>query len=144
MPNETPLTLSKDRYLLEKILLFVGSATFLFGLLYVAGSTILNDPSTQTNTGDIFNGIFLVPLFVTIPLFLIKYGIDKSHLIELKIRLSWIAIITTLGILIVSGGAFFQAYNYLVRTNETIKKQYASFDIIYQKRFDLIPNIAKT
>ncbi|MBI2612101.1 LemA family protein [Candidatus Gottesmanbacteria bacterium] len=134
----------RKKHTIEKVLLIIGSTTLVIGLLYVAGTNIYNDPANYDVADSPFDGFLLVPILITLPLFLIKYALDRMHWMSLRLKASWIWIATLLFIGISTFGLFNNSYNYFVRSNETIEKQYAAIDIVYQKRFNLIPNVAKT
>jgi LemA protein len=57
-----------------------------------------------------------------------------------KIKASWIVI----GVLVFISLWFWSGYNGLVSRDETVKGQWANVETVYQRRFDLIPNIVNT
>ncbi len=128
----------------NKILLGIGGFVLALGLLSIAGSSMIQSPNVYETPKNIFDGFFLVPFLITLPLFLIKYSTDRLRTLNIHIKSSWIFIFSCICLVVVLFSAFYTTYNYFVTTNETIEKEYASIDIAYQKRFNLIPNIAKT
>lgn len=128
---------------LIKILLVIAISIFAIGLLYVAGTIIYNDPQTPHAPGDLFTSS-LVIILITLPLFVIRYSLKKLDFHGISFNTSHILIISILMIIIASIGEFGRTYNYFVRQNEIIEKSYSDIDIHYQKRFNLIPNLAKT
>ena len=57
-----------------------------------------------------------------------------------KIKGSWIII----GIVIIIGLWLWSGYNGLVKKDEAVNAQWANVESVYQRRFDLIPNIIET
>lgn len=143
MPEEIQKVNPQNKFISEKLILLVSIPVLIFGLMFVAGSFIFNDPESVNRTGDLLLGFVEIPLIVTLPLFLIKFAIDRIHWVKVSIKNSWIIFISIIFIILITISNFISGYNYLVRIDQKIKNQYASVDIAYQKRFDLIPNIAK-
>lgn len=129
---------------LYNLLLGLSICGFIFGLLYVSGTVLFNDPTSYENPGNIFAGFTIVPIFVLIPFFFIKVFFEKTQSKTFPLKYFHIVLITLILACITTLGEFATTYNYFVRSSETIDKQYSIIDITYQKRFDLIPNIART
>lgn len=126
---------------LETITLIIAGLWALFGLLYVAGSMVFS--IGQDTPGDFLSAFGYVLFFLTVPLVILEI-LSNRHPQFKNILKPWhIVLVTIISIVIVTFGQFGQTYNYFTRANEALDKQYAAVDIIYQKRFDVIPNVAK-
>lgn len=91
-----------------------------------------------------FIAIFLVPLiFFVIPLSLLRAFFKKvSGISPITTPIIWgIAVIQTI-FLTYSG--YTKTWNYFNGQSQLIRREFADIDVFYQKRFDLIPMIAKT
>lgn len=127
---------------LEKTILIIAVLWLLFGLLYVTGTTIFN-ASLDNVPGDLFAGLTTVPILITIPLFLLRILLDRTETFKSHLKTWHIIVITIVLGIVVTLAQYGQTYNYFTRANEALDKQYATIDIAYQKRFNIIPNVAK-
>lgn len=135
-------TLQKE-HIVEKTLLLCASGVLIIGFLYVAGSMIFNDTEAANIPGDLFAPLFLVPLLITIPLFLIRYCLFQVDKTDHGLKTTPVLLLSVFLILTTTYGQYLTTYNYFIRANESIEKQYSVIDVAYQKRFNLIPNIVR-
>lgn len=122
--------------------LLIGSVLMMFfGLLSMAGG-LMSSSMTDESLGDVFDIFFNPLIFFVIPLLLVKFSLRKLYSFTLP---SWlIYIVIVLSFILSFTASFGQTYNYFVQKDEAIKKAYSNVEIIYSKKFDLIPGISQS
>lgn len=136
----------KSRYTDSLIkVLFIASIVMLFiGTLYVAGKFVYSDSTTGNYPGDLFFQIPIVFVIITLPLYIVSFSLSRLHITKFKLKSNYIIIASIFLMVFTTIGDIGQTYNYFTKQKETIEAKYAEIDIQYQKRFDQIPNIART
>ncbi len=125
---------------LNTILKFVAWILFIFGMVVIFGVSI--NPETAPTVPPSPLDIFWPALFILLPVLWLKKlnGNSKG-----KRFLSSDGVIVTLAavsVVLSAWGAYRGAQSYFVTQDELISQKFAAVNVVYQKRFDLVPNVA--
>ena len=115
----------------------------IFGLLVFAGvsMTTVEAPTAPPSPLDL---IWSPLLFVFLPLIWLKRVNDLQGL-KRYLSTKSVIIAFTVGAVFISSWAFYRdAQKYFVHQDELVSQKFAAVNIIYKKRFDLVPNVAKS
>ena len=123
-----------------KPLLVFGLLAVLFGFTSIAGSLMAKN-LTKDMPGDLFD-IFLIPaILVFAPLLLVQVSLKNIPTITYTLTKKIVISITLVAALLVSFAHFGRTYNYFVGASEMIDQAYNNIDVLYQKRFAVIPEL---
>lgn len=121
----------------------VAWALFVLGIVYFAGVTT-NEPQAPDVPPSPLDILWPILLLAVLPLVWLK---RINELQGQKRYLSSVTIIVGIalaGLLTTSWGFYRQAQSYFVFQDELISQKFTAVNVVYEKRFSLVPNIAKS
>jgi LemA protein len=138
-------TKSKQRSLTSSLTLQkVGAwSLVVLALLYFTGTTI-NDAQAPDVPPSPLDIIWPVVLFAVLPLFWLKRINESQNQKRYLSATKVIAGFTILALVMTTWGFYRDAQKYFVYQDELISQKFAAVNIVYEKRFSLVPNVAKS
>jgi LemA protein len=121
------------------LLILASGGVILISMASIAESLVAKNIA-EAIPGELFD-IFFIPLILfIIPLLAIKISLKKGWGKQMP---NWIIVVFSIGAFVFSTFANIgQTYNYFVQADEDIKHKYEGIEIIYAKRFELVPKIS--
>lgn len=121
----------------------VAWAVLVIGILYIVG-TAMGSSEVPASPPNPLGMLLTAGLLITLPLIWLQKINKESGKARFLSGNNSIIVVTLLAIAISAYGFWGDTKRYFVTQDELVSQKFAAVNVVYQKRFDLVPNVAKS